>query len=73
MRKLLIVTLLAVPVAAFAADGKPAPTFTKDVAPIFNKSCVECHRPSMFAPMSLTTFDDAGPGPARSSSESSRA
>jgi len=49
MRKLVFVTLLAVPVAAFAADGKPAPTFTKDVAPIFNKSCVECHRPTMFA------------------------
>ena len=61
MRKLLVVTLLAVPVAAFAADGKPAPTFAKDVAPIFNKSCVECHRPTMFAPMSLTTFDDARP------------
>jgi hypothetical protein len=69
MRKLLVVTLLAVPVAAFAADpstglggdGKPAPTFTKDVAPIFNKSCVECHRPTMFAPMSLTTFDEARP------------
>jgi mono/diheme cytochrome c family protein len=61
MRKLLVVTLLAVPVVAFAADGKPAPTFTKDVAPIFNKSCVECHRPTMFAPMSLTTFDDARP------------
>jgi hypothetical protein len=53
--------LLAVPAAAFAADGKPAPTFSKDVAPIFNKSCVECHRPTMFAPMSLTTFDEARP------------
>ena len=61
MRKLLFVTMLAMPAAAFAADGKPAPTFTKDVAPIFNKSCVECHRPTMFAPMSLTTFDDARP------------
>ena len=28
-------------------------TFTKDVAPILYKSCVECHRPTMFAPMSL--------------------
>jgi len=53
--------LLALPAAALAADGKPAPTFTKDVAPIFNKSCVECHRPTMFAPMSLTTFDEARP------------
>ncbi len=61
MRKLIFSLLLALPAAAFAADGKPAPTFSKDVAPIFNKACVECHRPTMFAPMSLTTFDDARP------------
>src|ERR1700704_190514 len=61
MRKLIFVMLSPRPTAALAADGKPAPTFTKDVAPIFNKSCVECHRPTMFAPMSLTTFDDARP------------
>jgi hypothetical protein len=48
-------------VPALAADGKTAPTFTKDVAPIFNKACVECHRPTMFAPMSLTTYDAARP------------
>ena len=68
MRKLVFTLLLAVPAAAFAADastalaaGATAPTFSKDVAPIFNKSCVECHRPTMFAPMSLTTFDAARP------------
>ena len=61
MRELILTLLLALPAAAFAADGKPAPTFSKDVAPIFNKSCVECHRPTMFAPMSLTTFDEARP------------
>ena len=32
-----------------AAAG--APTFTKDVAPILYKSCIECHRATMFAPM----------------------
>jgi len=36
-------------------------TFTKDVAPILYKSCVECHRPTMFAPMSLLTYDEARP------------
>src|SRR3954451_14794701 len=69
MRQVILAVLVAVPTAAFAADAStattatttPAPTFTKDVAPIFNKSCVECHRPTMFAPMSLTTFDDARP------------
>jgi len=44
---------------ALAADGTP--TFTKDVAPIFYKSCIECHRATMFAPMSLTTYEDARP------------
>src|SRR5947207_9575665 len=52
---------LALPAAASAADGKAAPTFAKDVAPIFYKSCVECHRPTMFAPMSLVSYDDARP------------
>ena len=69
MRKLIFTVLLAAPAVAFAADpstalaadGKPAPTFSKDVAPIFNKNCVECHRPTMFAPMSLTTYEDARP------------
>src|SRR5437868_12974680 len=45
--------------SARAADGTP--TFSKDVAPIFYKACVECHRPTMFAPMSLITYDDARP------------
>jgi hypothetical protein len=61
MRKLVFAMLLALPASAFAAGAPAAPTFSKDVAPIFNKSCVECHRPTMFAPMSLTTFDDARP------------
>jgi len=59
MKPLLLAALLAVPSAALAADG--APTFAKDVAPIFYKSCVECHRPTMFAPMSLVSYDEARP------------
>jgi hypothetical protein len=38
-----------------------APTFTKDVAPIFYKSCTNCHRPGELAPMSLLTYKDARP------------
>ena len=37
------------------------PTFSKDVAPILYKNCVECHRPGAIAPMSLMTYDDARP------------
>src|SRR5690349_23346969 len=47
--------------SAHAADGKTAPTFAKDVAPIFYKACVECHRPTMYAPMSLMDYEDARP------------
>src|SRR5580765_7767060 len=43
---------------AAAAD---APTFTKDVAPIMMRSCVQCHRPGQVAPMSLLTYEDARP------------
>jgi len=39
----------------------PAPTFTKDVAPIFYKNCVSCHRPGEIAPMSLLTYSEARP------------
>jgi mono/diheme cytochrome c family protein len=44
-----------------AADATPAPTFSKDVAPIMMRSCVQCHRPGQVAPMSLLTYDDARP------------
>ena len=53
------VTGLIASVPALAADGKP--TFTKDVAPIFYKSCIECHRATMFAPFSLTSYEEARP------------
>ncbi|MEZ5292797.1 MAG: hypothetical protein R2745_17075 [Vicinamibacterales bacterium] len=41
-----------------AAQG---PTFTKDVAPIFQKKCEACHRPDSIAPMSLQTWQQARP------------
>ncbi|OFW44680.1 MAG: hypothetical protein A3J29_12575 [Acidobacteria bacterium RIFCSPLOWO2_12_FULL_67_14b] len=44
-----------------AGSAQAAPTFTKDVAPIFYSRCVECHRPTMFAPMSLVKFEEARP------------
>jgi mono/diheme cytochrome c family protein len=36
-------------------------TFTKDVAPIFQRSCQSCHRPGTSAPMPLLSYDDARP------------
>ena len=54
------VALSAVLLTPFAA-GAQTPTFSKDVAPILYAKCVECHRPTMFAPMSLVKFDEARP------------
>jgi hypothetical protein len=36
-------------------------TFSKDIAPIFQRSCQNCHRPNGVAPMSLVTYEDARP------------
>ena len=36
-------------------------TFSKDVSPIFQKSCQSCHHPGTMAPMSLMTYEEARP------------
>ena len=51
--------LCGIATAAAAAEGTP--TFSKDVAPIFYRNCAECHRPTMFAPMSLMSYEEARP------------
>jgi hypothetical protein len=67
MREIRSRALLSLPIivvaAAAAAAGAPAPrvTFTKDVAPILYRRCVECHRPGEAAPMSLLNYEDARP------------
>src|SRR5260221_8856408 len=49
-------------VAAFSsAASAQAVTFSKDVAPILQKACQNCHRPGAIAPMSLLTYQDARP------------
>ena len=47
--------------ASVTTRAATVPTFSKDVAPILFKSCVECHRQSGMAPMSLMTYDDVRP------------
>jgi hypothetical protein len=44
-----------------ARATQPAVTFAKDIAPIFQKSCENCHRPGQMAPMSLITYQDVRP------------
>ena len=58
MMKTLAVAVV-VTLAGAAAAG--AQTFTKDVAPILQKSCQSCHRPGQMAPMSLMTYQDVRP------------
>jgi hypothetical protein len=65
-RAVALVALLCFAIAlvctAGARAGSPAPvTFNKDVAPIFYKNCIGCHRPGEIAPMSLITFKEVRP------------
>ncbi len=36
-------------------------TFSRDIAPILQRSCENCHRPDGVAPMSLVTYDEVRP------------
>jgi hypothetical protein len=60
---LIAICLVALPTtsASDADKNKVSVTFNKDVAPIFYKNCVQCHRPGEIAPMSLLTYKEARP------------
>jgi hypothetical protein len=51
--------ILVVPAAA--ADLPREVTFTKDIAPILQARCQECHRKGSMAPMSLVTYEETRP------------
>src|SRR5260370_40159470 len=53
--------LLALCLACSLNAQTPAPTFTKDVAPILQSRCQVCHRPGEAAPFSLMTYEQARP------------
>jgi hypothetical protein len=52
---------LAVPGMARAADTPQPVTFSKDVAPIFQAKCQNCHHAGAGAPMALTTYEESRP------------
>ena len=60
-----VVLALSLAAAPRAAVAQPAAhddvTFTKDVAPILQRSCQKCHRPNSVAPMSLITYEEVRP------------
>jgi hypothetical protein len=47
--------------AVKADDATTAVTFSKDVAPILQAKCQQCHHPGTAAPMSLTTYAEVRP------------
>ncbi len=67
MSKTLRYVMLAVgvlmPVAAGAQStaAEHEVTFARDIAPILQRSCQECHRPASVAPMSLLTYEEVRP------------
>lgn len=49
-------------VAVWSAEAQTGEiTFTKDIAPILQRSCQNCHRPDSIAPMSLLTYEEVRP------------
>ena len=62
MRRIAAAALSVAAVSGVAVSAAPAdPTFTRDIAPILQRSCQNCHRADGVAPMSLVTFEEARP------------
>lgn len=52
---------VAVSIPSFAATSDAKVTFTKDIAPILQAKCQDCHRKGSMAPMSLLTYEETRP------------
>ena len=56
----LVILTALVPARAESPLPRPAaPTYHKDVAPILQKHCQDCHRPGQVAPFAMLTFEQA--------------
>jgi len=55
-----VLLLMATARNGVSAQAMPT-TFNRDVLPILQKNCQNCHRPGQIAPMSLLTYPDARP------------
>ena len=53
--RVFVLLSLAIPAAA------AVPTYSRDVAPILNKHCVECHHANDIAPMPLISYSEVKP------------
>jgi hypothetical protein len=54
------VVVTAMPAATQTSVDRPV-TFTRDIVPVLQRSCQQCHRPGSIAPMSLLTYQQARP------------
>jgi len=65
MKQAFLGALLLTPTLALAQAAAPgastSPTFAKDIAPILQRSCQNCHRAGQLAPMSLVTYEEVRP------------
>ena len=59
MRDILTAAILTLGVATFAQAQTV--TFARDVLPILQKHCQECHRPGEIAPMSFLSYEATRP------------
>jgi cytochrome c5 len=57
----LLIAIVGFTMTAAAADAPQQVTFTKDVAPIFQEHCQNCHHAGTVAPMSLVKYEEARP------------
>ena len=57
----MVAAAAAVFTASPSAAQQTSPTFSKDIAPIFQVKCQECHQPNSIAPMSLIAYKEARP------------
>src|ERR1022692_4242568 len=63
MRKFTFLGFVLTVALAWAASPTPTSvvTFNKDVAPILNRNCANCHRSGEIGPMSLLSYKEARP------------
>jgi len=58
---MILFTQFATAEPASTAPTRNPVTFSKDIAPIFQAKCQECHQPNSIAPMSLITYREVRP------------
>jgi hypothetical protein len=56
-----IAVVLSIAAAALAAEAPPGVTFHREVLPILQARCQECHRPGEIGPMSFLSYQETRP------------